>query len=69
MQQHSSDFFRLFVFSSADCFISFLDNNVHLIRSRDQHTDIGSSRTGSLLLLAAPCTNTQESRSPFFIRV
>jgi hypothetical protein len=25
-------------FPSADCFISFLDNNVHLIRSRDQQT-------------------------------
>jgi hypothetical protein len=54
MQQHSSDSFRFLSLSLRLFSISFLDNNVHLIRSRDHHTDIGSSRTGSLLLLAAP---------------
>lgn len=55
MQQHSSDSFWFLSFYLLRLFsISFLDNNVHLIRSRDHHTDIGSSRTGSLLLLAAP---------------
>jgi hypothetical protein len=75
MQQHFERFFPVLVliFFLGDCFrFSFLDK-VHLIRSRDHHhhhhnTDIGSSRTGSLLLLTAPVP-PRRSRPPLFISV
>jgi hypothetical protein len=59
----ASLFFRPFLFPAT---LSFLDNNIHLIRSRDHtQTDIGSSRTRSLLLLAAPVLS-HRGRPPLF---